>query len=56
MAAGKGDTGPRLADLAREAAEWRREHEVPEATEEEAMELALEAQREARAAERALNQ
>ena len=56
MAAGNESTGPRLADLAREAAEWRREHEVPEPTEDEAMELALEAQREARAAQRALNQ
>ena len=37
---------PRLADLAREAAEWRRQHGVPEPTEEEAMEAALEAQRE----------
>jgi hypothetical protein len=56
MAADSGVTGPRLADLTREAAEWRREHEVPELTEEEAMELALEAQREARAADRAPNQ
>lgn len=49
---------PRLADIARQAVEWRRQHGVPEPTEEEAMEAALEAQREARAGqtERALNQ
>jgi hypothetical protein len=56
MAAGDAAKGPRLADLAREAAQWRREHEVPEPTEGEAMELALEAQREARAAQRARTQ
>lgn len=38
---------PRLADISREAAEWRRQRGVAEPTEEEAMEEALEAQREA---------
>ena len=56
MAAGNGATGPRVADLAREAAEWRRAHGEPEPTEEEAMDLALEAQREVREAARSLNQ
>jgi len=38
---------PRLADISREAAEWRRQRAVAEPSEEEAMEEALEAQREA---------
>ena len=38
---------PRLADLAREAAEWRAQHGVPEPSEEEAMAIALEAEQEA---------
>ena len=42
-------TPPRLADFAREAAEWRAERGVPEPSEEEAMAIALEAQREAQA-------
>jgi hypothetical protein len=40
---------PRIADSAREAAEWRREHAVPELSEEEAIAVALEAQHELRA-------